>query len=186
MILLKDYLQRPPNLLLARRLYLGNGIITIAVLFLVGLMRRVRIPLPEGVHFDFLPPFYSSLNALAAVLLIVAFLAIKRGHVVAHQRAINGAMICSLVFLLCYVVYHLTTPETKFGGTGAIRFFYLAVLISHIVLAAVSLPFILLTWIYAVTNQFDKHRRLAKRVFPVWLYVAISGPICYLMLRPYY
>ncbi len=111
---------------------------------------------------------------------------IKRGNVSAHKLAINGAMICSLLFLLCYVLYHFTSEETRFGGEGLSKIIYLLLLISHIVLAAASLPFILLTWSYGATNQFDKHRRLAKWVFPVWLYVAISGPVCYLMLRPYY
>jgi putative membrane protein len=84
------------------------------------------------------------------------------------------------------VSYHFTTPETKFGGTGTLKTVYFILLISHIILAAVSFPFILFTWIYGFTNQVQKHRRMAKYVFPVWLYVAVTGPICYLMLRPYY
>jgi putative membrane protein len=175
-----------PNFILARKLHWINGTLTFAVLLVVGLMRQIKIPLPDGVSFGFLPPLYSLLNLFAALLLIAGLIAIKRRNVMLHRRAINGAMICSLIFLLCYVVYHFTTPETKFGGTGWIRTVYSALLISHIVLAAVSLPFILLAWTYAMTNQFAKHRRLVKFVFPVWLYVAVSGPLCYLMLRPYY
>lgn len=176
-----------PNLRLANRLHWANGILTLTVLGLVVLMRQTeKIPLPDGVSLTALPGIYSTLNAIAAGLLIVAFVMIKQGRVTAHKRAINTAMVCSIVFLLLYVVYHFTTPETKFGGTGTIRTVYFLLLVSHIILAAVSLPFILLTWTYAMTNQFAKHRRLAKIVFPVWLYVAISGPICYLMLRPYY
>jgi putative membrane protein len=107
---------------------------------------------------------------------------------------------CSLLFLLSYVIYHFTTPETIFGDTngdkilqdaereaaGAMRGVYLVVLLSHIALAALSLPFILLTFVYGRTNQFGRHRRLAKFVFPVWLYVAVTGPVVYLLLRPYY
>ena len=178
--------QQPPNLTLASRLYWLNGLITVTVLILIGLMRKIKIDVPEGIHFDFLPPIYSAINVLAAVLLMTALLMIKRGHVTAHRRAINGAMICSLLFLLCYVVYHFTTAETRFGGTGTIKVVYLLLLISHIVLAAASLPFILLTWTFGMTNQFERHRRLARYVFPVWLYVAVSGPVCYFMLRPYY
>ena len=183
---LSEYLKQPPEFQLAKRLHALNGIVTVSVLVLVGLMRQVKIQLPAGFSFSFLPPFYSAINALAAVLLVLALVMIKRGNVLAHRRAINCAMACSLLFLLCYVVYHFTTGETRFGGEGWIKIVYLALLFSHIVLAAVSLPFILLTWTWGVTNQFAKHRRLARWVFPVWLYVAISGPICYLMLRPYY
>lgn len=176
-----------PNLSLAQKLHWANGILTMTVLGLVMLMRQTeKIPLPEGVSLSYLPGIYSTLNAVAAGLLILALVMIKRGQVTAHKTAINAAMICSIVFLLLYVAYHFTTPETKFGGTGSIRILYFILLVSHIILAAVSLPFILLTWTYATTNQFAKHRRIAKIVFPVWLYVAISGPICYLMLRPYY
>lgn len=123
---------------------------------------------------------------MVAMLLVVALIAIKKQNVALHKRAIAAAMVCSISFLACYVVYHFTHAETKFGGEGPIRMVYYVLLISHIVLAAVSFPFILFTWIYGYTNQFLKHRRMAKWVFPMWLYVAVTGPICYLMLRPYY
>jgi putative membrane protein len=175
-------------------------IITGAVLLLVGLMRRVKIPLPEGVSFDFLPPFHASVNALTAVVLLAAYYFIRRGQIEAHRKAIYVAMGLSLLFLLSYVAYHFTTPETLFGdanGDGLVdaaekaavagqRTFYLIVLISHIVLAAVILPFILFTFIRAYTGQFERHRQMARWVFPLWLYVAITGPICYYMLMPYY
>ena len=105
---------------------------------------------------------------------------IKSGNVSAHKLAINGAMVCSFVFLVCYVLYHFTTEETRFGGEGLIKIVYLLLLISHIVLAAASLPFILLTWSYGVTNQFDKHRRMAKLGFPRFgCTLAVTGPVCY-------
>lgn len=177
---------RPLNLKLAGQLKFVTWIVTVAVLGLVGLMRRVKIDLPGEWSLDFLPPVHATLNTIVAICLVLALVMIKQKKVIAHQRFINAAMVCSGLFLLCYVAYHFTTPETKFGGTGAIRTVYFILLISHIVLAAVSLPFILYTYIYAYTGQFGLHRRMAKRVFPVWLYVAITGPICYLMLRPYY
>ena len=104
------------------------------------------------------------------------------------------------MFLLCYVVYHFTTPETKYGDlngdgqlspgelteAGHARMVYLVLLLSHVLLAAVSFPFILLTFVYGFTNQFDRHRKLARIIFPVWLYVAVTGPVVYLLLRPYY
>jgi putative membrane protein len=126
------------------------------------------------------------INLFAALLLLLALSAIKERKVWLHKLAINGAMFCSMIFLVCYVVYHFTTEETQFGGTGWIRPVYFTLLISHIVLAAVSLPLILLAWTYGMTNQFSKHRRVVRFVFPMWLFVTLSGPACYLMLRPYY
>lgn len=181
-----EILNRPPQQELARKLQIGIWIVTIAVLGLVGLMRQVKIPLPEGVDFRFLPPVYSALNAGVAVLLVVALVKIKQGRVLAHRRAIHAALIGSGLFLLLYVAYHFTTEETRYGGEGVWRTVYYLLLISHVVLAAISFPFILQTWMYGVTAQYERHRRLAPLVFPVWLYVAVTGPICYLMLRPYY
>jgi putative membrane protein len=130
----------------------------------------------------------------------MALVAIRKGNALLHQRWIYAAMICSLLFLLSYVTYHFTTPETIYGDqngdgemsavelqeAGSMRAVYLIILLSHIVLAAISLPFILLTFCYAFTNHFTKHKKLSKKIFPVWLYVAVSGPIVYLLLRPYY
>jgi putative membrane protein len=176
-----------PNIALAGKLRVGVWVLTIAVWGLVGLMRRPeKIPLPDGVELGFLPAVNATLNSLVAIFLVIALVMIKRKNIVAHRRFISSAMITSAVFLLSYVAYHFTTAETKFGGEGTIRTVYFVLLISHIVLAAVSLPFILQTWVYAFTSQFDKHRKMARWVFPMWLYVAITGPICYLMLRPYY
>ncbi len=184
----KQWLSRPANEKLSKTLGIVAWVLTAVVLVLVGLMRRpeMRIPLPEGWSFKFLPPVHAVLNSLVAVSLIGAIAAVKQGKIALHKRFINAAMILSILFLLCYVAYHFTTVETKFGGTGTIRSVYLFLLISHISLAGLSLPCILFTWIAAVTNRFADHRRLSKWVFPIWLYVAITGPICYLMLKPYY
>ena len=153
-----------PNLALAARLKIVAWILTVAVLGLVGLMRQVKIQLPEGVSLDFLPMFHAILNSFVACFLVTALVMIKRKNIVAHRRAISAAMICSILFLLCYVAYHFTTPETKFGGTGTIRTIYFTLLISHIILAAVSLPFILFTWIYGFTGQVQKHRQSQRRM----------------------
>lgn len=183
-----------------KKLRVGAWIVTAAVLLLVGLMRQVKIPLPDGADLSFLPPFHATVNALTAAALIVAFVFIKRKQVENHRRAIYLALGLSLVFLLSYVAYHFTTPETLFGDVngdglvdaaekaalGGLRTFYLVLLLSHISLAAIILPFILFTFIKAYTGQYEAHRRLARWVFPVWLYVAVTGPICYLMLAPYY
>jgi putative membrane protein len=158
--------------------------VSVVVLLLVGLMRRVKIE--TDIDFSFLPPVHASLNALTAVILVVAFIHIKNGRVEQHRKAIYAAMFTSALFLLSYVLYHFTTPETRFGGEGVVRYIYFFILITHIILAALTLPFILLTFNRAYTDQFDRHRKMARWVFPLWLYVAVTGPICYLMLKPYY
>lgn len=183
-----------------KKLKTFTWIVTALVVVLVGVMRQVKIPLPEGMSFAFLPPFYSLLNALAAVALLLSLVFIKQRNVKAHRAMNLSALGLSVLFLLCYVLYHFTTPETIFGDTdgdgllsaaesalvAGARPWYLALLASHIVLAAASLPFILFTFIKAYTEQFDQHRRLARWVWPVWFYVCVTGPVCYWMLKPYY
>lgn len=195
---LEEFQRRPANPALARKLTVVVWVLTAVVLGLVGVMRRVTLEVP--VDFGFLPPFHAVLNSGAAVALVMALVAIKAGKPALHRRWIHVALGCSLLFLLSYVTYHFTTPETIFGDTngdkvlqpeeraaaGSMRAAYLVVLLSHIALAAVSFPFILLTFVYGFTNQFARHRRLARWVFPVWLYVAVTGPVVYLLLRPFY
>lgn len=179
------YIQQPAKLVLGRKLKIGVWMLTIVVWALVGAMQRpeLKIPLPTGIDLGFLPTVYSLLNVFVAIFLVLALLQIRSGNVAKHKRFISMAMASSCLFLLLYVVYHFTSDETKFQGQGPVRIAYFGLLISHIVLAALSLPFILLTWVYGYTNQFSKHRKMAKWVFPVWLYVAASGPVCYLVLR---
>lgn len=194
------WLARPPQEELARKLGIAAWILTTLILGLVGLMRRVKIPLPDGVSLSFLPPFHAAVNAIAAVVLVIALIAVIKGHIALHRRMILVAMGLSVLFLLSYVAYHFTSNEVKFGDmnldgivdeterarVGGMRTVYLTLLASHIVLAAVSLPFILFTFIAGWTNRFATHRKLARWVYPMWLYVAVTGPICYWMLRPYY
>jgi len=188
------------NLSLAKKLTRLAWVVTAAVLVLVALMREVKIPLPEGMSFGFLPPFYSTLNALTAIALLVALVFIKQKKVDLHRKTIYFALSCSILFLLAYVLYHFTTPETLFGdadhngvlseaertAVAGIRPYYLLLLLSHITLAALSLPFILFTFIRGFTGQNERHRKMARWVFPIWFYVALTGPICYFMLMPYY
>jgi putative membrane protein len=188
------------NVLLEKKLNRVAWVLTVAVLGLVVMMRRVKIPMPEGVDLGFLPPFYATLNALTAVVLLVALYFVKQKKIQQHRNAIYVAIALSVLFLLSYVAYHFTTPETLFGDAnhdgvlselekaaiGGTRTFYLVLLLSHIALAAGIFPFILFTFIRAYTNQIDRHRKMARWVFPLWLYVAITGPVCYFMLVPYY
>lgn len=173
-----------PNKQLEKKLNIGAIAVSVVVLILVGLMRRVKID--TGIDFSFLPPFHATVNAITALVLVYAYYQIRNGQIEKHRKAIYVAIGLSLIFLLSYVLYHFTTPETRFGGEGWLRTVYFILLITHIVAAAVIFPFILFTFIRAYTGQFARHRKMARWVFPVWLYVAVSGPICYLMLMPYY
>jgi len=169
-----------------------------AVLLLVGLMRRVKIPSP--VDFGFLPPVHAALNAFTAAVLVAALVAVKRRKLDLHRRLIVTALGASTLFLLSYVAYHFTKAEVQFGdadhdgllsaaeraAVAGVRPLYLALLASHITLAAAVLPFVLMTFNRAYTKQFARHKAMARWVFPLWLYVAVTGPVCFAMLRPYY
>ena len=196
------WLRRQPNLRLAKTLRIATWVITGLVLVLVGLMRRpeLRLPLPQGIDLGFLPAVYSSINGLVAVVLIAAILAVKSGNIRLHRNLMLTAMGLSVLFLLGYVAYHFTTVEIRFGDVdgdglvsvaekarvGSTRGVYLFLLATHIIAAGVSLPLILFAFSAAWSNRFAAHRNLARWVFPIWLYVAVTGPACYLMLRPYY
>ena len=173
-----------PNTALAKKLNRIAWVVTVIVLLTVGMMRRVKIP--TDIDFGFLPPLHASLNAITAVILVMAYIQIRRRNIEQHRQLMYVAIISSLLFLLSYVVYHFTTEETLYCVEGAIRYVYFFLLITHVVLAAVIFPFILFTFIRAYTNQFDRHKKMARWVFPLWLYVAITGPILYIMLRPCY
>lgn len=158
--------------------------VSIVVLIAVVAMRRIK--LDTGLDFGFLPPFHALLNAITFVALLSGYRAIRSGNRVRHEKRMTLAMVLSVVFLISYVLYHITTPETRYGGEGVLRFLYFILLITHVVLAGVILPFILFTFIRGRSGAIDRHRRLARWVFPVWVYVAATGPMCYLMLMPYY
>jgi putative membrane protein len=144
-----------------------------------------KIPLPDGVDLSFLPIFHSTMNVLVAISLVTALVFIKKKDVKNHQRAIYFAMTCSAFFLLSYVTHHATAQPITFQGEGAIRVVYLIILNTHILLAGVVFPFILFTFIRAYRGEIDKHKKLAKKTFPIWLYVAITGPLVYLMLASF-
>ena len=168
------------------------------VLILVFVMRSVKIPVDWDVSF--LPAVNALLNALTAIALLASLYFVKRGAFLRHRNANILALALSVVFLLCYVAYHFTTDEVLFGDSNmdgllskaersavsGVRPWYLVVLISHITLAGILLPFILLTTVRAIAGKWTLHRKMARYVWPLWFYVALTGPIVYLMLRPYY
>lgn len=159
-------------------------VVSALVLALVVFMRRIKIP--TDIDFSFLPPFHAVLNSIAALMLIAALYFIKNKNITAHKKMMTAALATSALFLLSYVVYHFTTEETRFCQEGNIRYVYFFFLITHVILAAVSFPFILMTFIRGFKMEVEKHKKMTRWVYPIWLYVAITGPICYLMLRPCY
>lgn len=134
----------------------------------------------------FLPPIYATINGLTAILLVAAVIAIKKGKRKLHENLNTIAILCSLAFLLMYIAYHMTSDSTKFGGEGLIRYVYYFILISHIILSIAVIPLVLTTIMRAKLGDFKRHRKIAKITFPIWLYVAVTGVIVYIMISPYY
>jgi|AntRauTorckE5430_2_1112549.scaffolds.fasta_scaffold06299_3 putative membrane protein len=175
-------------------------VVSAAVLLLVVVMREFKLPVPDGWDVNFLPAVNATLNALTAMALVLSLYFIRQKNVVAHRSANAIALSLSVMFLLCYVVYHFTTPEVVYGDSdrngllsvaetaavASMRPIYLVILLSHIALAATLLPFILLTTLRALVGKYTIHKKMARIVWPLWLYVAITGPVVYLMLRSYY
>ncbi len=154
-------------------------IIPVVVAGLFGVKLDVTLPV-------FLPPIYATINGITACVLIVAVFQIKNGNRVLHERLMKFAIILSALFLVLYILYHMTSDSTKFGGEGAIKYVYYFILLTHIVLSIAVIPFVLITYVRAITNNFERHKKIAKITFPLWLYVAISGVIVYIMISPYY
>lgn len=135
---------------------------------------------------SFLPPIYAGINAVTALALIVGVFAIKNGKRKLHEQMMTTAIALSLGFLVMYVAYHMTTDSTKFGGEGVIKYVYYFILISHILLSIAVIPLVLISYVRALSEKFDSHKRIAKITFPIWLYVAVTGVIVYVMIAPYY
>lgn len=159
-------------------------VLSIAIPLAVAALFNVKI---EGVErLGFLPPIYATINGITAVILVAAVIMIKKGNRKAHQRLMQTAIVLSALFLIMYVAYHMTSKSVPFGGEGAIRYVYFFILISHIALSIGIIPMVLITYVRAWSEQFDKHKKLARITFPIWLYVAVTGVIVYLMISPYY
>lgn len=171
--------------------------ISIVIPLAVAALFGIKI---EGVDFSFLPPIYATINGLTATLLILALLFIKNGKIQQHQKTIQLALVLSVMFLLCYVAYHMTSDSTKYGDldhngklsieelnlVGTSRFAYVLLLLSHIFLSVAVIPVVLFTYLHAWEGNYQKHKKWAKYAFPIWLYVAITGVVVYLMISPYY
>ncbi len=158
-----------------------------AVVFLaVVLLNRVQVPAPEGFDIHIFAKVNATLNSLVSVLLLAGLFTAKAGKWEAHRKMMMTAMVLSGLFLVSYILHHLFAGDTTYGGEGAMRWVYYIILITHIILAATSLPFILTTAYKALSGRYPEHRKLAKRVWPVWFYVAVTGVVVYFMISPYY
>jgi len=142
--------------------------------------------LPVAQPLYFLPPIYAVINAVTAVLLIIALIAIKGKKIEIHQRLMQTCIALSLVFLVMYIAYHITTDPTPFGGQGGVKVLYFFILISHIILSIALIPLVLVSYVRAFQKEFPSHKKISKITFPIWLYVASTGVIVYLMIAPYY
>ena len=158
-------------------------IISVAIPVVVAILFGVRVNYELPI---FLPPIYSSLNALTAVLLVLALVAIKSKKIKLHQRLMQTCIALSLVFLVMYIAYHMTTDPTPFGGEGLIKSIYFFILISHILLSIALIPLVLISYVRAFQEKFPAHKKISKITFPIWLYVAVTGVVVYLMISPYY
>lgn len=167
-----------------KRVKIWITVLSITVPVLVALSFNYRIPNVEPLSF--LPPIYAGINGLTAVLLVVAVIAIKNGKRKLHQNLMTTNIALSLSFLLMYVGYHMTSDSTSFGGVGMIRYIYFFILISHIFLSIAIIPLVLITYSKTYLKDFVAHKKWARFTFPIWLYVAMTGVVVYVMISPYY
>ena len=160
-----------------------GAVVPLAVAALYYFPGVFRIP---GADVKMLPALNAGLNSLTAVFLLLGYYFIRRKEVAKHRAMMGIAFLLGAIFLVSYVAYHSQGITTKFGGVGTIRYVYFFLLLTHIVLAAVTVALVLFTLYFALTEQFTKHRRIARWTFPVWLYVSVTGVIVYFMIAPYY
>lgn len=162
--------------------------ISIFVFLVVVILNRKIIPVtietPSFVYF--LPKLNAIINGLCSILLLLSLNQIRKKNISAHKKLNIVTFILSSVFLVSYILFHYFVKETTYGGTGAMRYVYYAILITHIILAAGVLPLILLSFHRGLQMQVERHRKLVKFAFPIWLYVTVTGVIVYLMISPYY
>ena len=167
----------------ARTLILLVSVIVFAAIFMLG-----RVKLDVALPFDerIFAKLNAIINSMVALLLVAGLLTAKNRQYATHKKIMLSAMGLSLLFLISYICHHLFAGETSFGGEGTIRYVYYFILITHIILAAIILPFILFTAYRALIGENERHRKLARLTWPIWFYVAVTGPIVYLLISPYY
>ena len=160
--------------------------VSIIVFIAISVLSRVKLDVQLGFDEHLFAKINATINSLVSVLLVAGLIVVKNRNYLLHKRIMLTAIVLSCLFLVSYICHHLFTGETKFGGTGTIRYIYYFILGTHIVLAGIILPFILFTAYRAMTGEWLKHRKLARITWPIWLYVAVTGVIVYFMISPYY
>jgi len=162
------------------------GIFSFVVFAAVVLLSQFKLTLDLGFDVHVFAKANAIINTIISIVLVAALIAVKNKNYLLHKKLMFVALILSILFLVSYIAHHLLAGETKFGGEGTIKTIYLIILFTHIILAAVTLPFILYTAYRALTAEFELHKKLARYTWPLWFYVAVTGPIVYLMISPYY
>ena len=165
-----------------------NFIITVSIIVFaaVSFLSRIKLDVKLGFDEHLFANINAVINSAVSVLLIAGLIAVKNKKYILHRGIMLLAMGLSCLFLISYICHHLFTGETKFGGEGSIRIIYFFILGTHIVLAAIILPFILYTAYRALIGEYPNHKELAKITWPIWFYVAVTGVIVYFMISPYY
>lgn len=161
-------------------------IFSIVVFLAVVVLNRVQVPAPDGLDVHVFARINAVLNSLVSLLLIAGLFTARAGKWTTHRGVMIAAMVLSILFLVSYILHHLFAGDTPYGGQGAIKVLYYIILATHILLAAGSLPFILFTAYRGLTGRYPDHRKMARRVWPIWLYVSVSGVVVYMLISPYY
>jgi putative membrane protein len=149
-------------------------------------LKNLKLEVDPGFNVHVFATVNAVINSIVSVLLLAALIALKNKNYRAHRALMISSLVLSVVFLVSYIAHHLLSGNTAFGGTGAIRYFYFFILITHIFLAAVILPFILFTAYRGLVAEFPAHKKLARITWPIWFYVSVTGVVVYLMISPYY
>jgi len=159
-------------------------VVSVLIPIVVAILFTIRIP--NVAPLSFLPPIYAGINGVTALVLAGAFFAVKRKNLLLHEQLMKTAISLSVVFLVMYVAYHMTSDPTPYGGEGILKNVYYFILISHVLLSIGIIPLVLVTYARAISKLFSEHKKIARYTFPIWLYIAITGVIVYLMIAPYY
>lgn len=160
--------------------------VSFVVFAAVAVLSRVKLEVDLGFDIHVFALINAVINSMVSILLVWALVAVKKKNYILHRNLMFGAIILSVLFLVSYIAHHLLAGDTVYGGQGSIRYFYFFILITHIFLAAIILPFILYTAYRSLTGEYEKHKKLAKYTWPLWLYVSVTGVLVYLMISPYY
>ena len=167
----------------ARVLILALSVIVFGAVVALG---KVKLNVHLGFDERIFAKINAAINSTVAVLLLLGLITVKNKKYLLHKRIMITAIILSCLFLVSYICHHLFTGETKFGAEGTVRYVYYFILGTHIILAAIILPFILFTAYRSMIGEFARHKKLARITWPIWFYVAVTGVVVYFMISPYY